>query len=130
MSTLSRFPAGSGVFDLGRDNTDRIKDNRFLTPAYASTIAILPRHALTLVQPATLTGAVTFTAGVGSSTTPPYVGDEIQFLLVSDGTSRTATFGTGFAPNGTLAVTTAKYGYIDFIFNGTVWQEKSRTITA
>lgn len=130
MSVASRYTNGLGPINEGTDNTDRIRNNQFLQPAFASTIALSPFASKTIVQPAAFTGAVTFTAGVGSATTAPYVGDTIDFILVSDGTSRTATFGTGFAPNGTLAVTTAKYGYISFIFNGTVWQETGRTVTA
>lgn len=130
MSTSSRFAVGTGAIALGTDNTDRIKTNSYQTPAYASTIAIATTAAETVVQPAALTGAATITIGVGSATTAPYVGDTIKFLLVSDATTRTVTFGTGFAPNGTLAVTTAKYGSISFIFNGTNWQETGRTVTA
>lgn len=129
MSTSARFNDGLSTFP-GLDNTDRIRNNAFLQPAYTSTIAIVPQTSYILVKPATLTGAVTFTIGVGSTTTPPYVGDKVEFLLVSDGTTRTATFGTGFTSTGTLAVTTAKYASISFMFNGTNWQEVGRVVTA
>lgn len=127
MSTAARFPG-----TVNTENTDRGLKRGYQAPAYAATItlAIDVADGYTLVAPAALTGAVTFAVNVGSSTTPPYVGDRIQFLLVSDGTTRTATFGTGFAPNGTLAITTAKYASIDFIFNGTAWIETGRTVTA
>jgi hypothetical protein len=130
MATTARFTDGIGVINAGKDNTDRILDNQYLTPAYAATIALKPTKSYTLVNVATLTGAVTFTATVGSSSTPPYVGDVIDFMLVSDGTTRTATFGTGFQVNGTFAVTTGKYGAISFRFNGTYWIETSRVVTA
>lgn len=126
MATTARFTDNIGFIDAGKDNTDRIRTNQYLTPAYASTIALSPNTSFLLVKPATLTGAVTFTAAV----TIPYVGDSITFLLVSDGTTRTATFGTGFLPTGTLAVTTAKHATISFIFNGTGWLETGRAVSA
>jgi hypothetical protein len=130
MSTSARFNSGLGAINEGTDNTDRIRSNQFLAPAYATTIAIVPFAAYTLVQPATLTGVATVTIGVGSATTAPYVGDVITFLLVPDGTTRVVTFGTGTLPNGTLSVTTAKTASISFMFNGTAWQETGRTVTA
>ena len=132
MATTSRFPGNSlTLANEQSDNTSRILTNIFLTPAYAATIAIgTPGAAKIIVQPGTLTGAVTFTAGVGTSSTPPYVGDEMYFMLVSGGTTETATFGTGFQVNGTFAVTTGKYGTIGFIFNGSYWVETARTVTA
>ena len=126
MATTARFTDSIGFIDAGKDNTSRILNNQYLTPAYASTIALKPYMAYTLVNPAILTGAVTFTATVVA----PFVGDRMTFLLVSDGTTRTATFGTGFLPTGTLAVTTAKNANISFIFNGTAWIETGRAVTA
>lgn len=123
--TTSRFPS-----DVSIDNTDRVLDNLYLNPAYAASLAVAPRVSNTLVQVQTLTGALAVTVGVGSSTKPPFVGDNLRFLLVSDGTTRTVTFSTGFVANGTLAVTTAKFSTIAFIFNGTAWQETGRTTTA
>ena len=134
MSTLSKFPTSTGANSyFKRDNTLRILTGDLQTPAYAATIALTITSNDTLVQPATLTGAVTFTANVGTGLADdgaPFLGDCLQFLLISDGTTRTATFGTGFAVNGTFAVTTGKYGSIQFIFNGALWVELSRTITA
>lgn len=122
---ISRFEDDRSI-----DNTERKFTRKRLTPAYAATIALKTDVDRLLVQPATLTGAVTFTINVGDSTHEPFIGQEVEFLLQSDGTTRTATFGSGFAPNGTLAATTAKYAYIKFIFNGTAWQEVCRTVTA
>ncbi len=130
MSTLARL---SGAKNSG--STFASLSGNFYTPAFASTIALAVPYqsARAVIQPATLTGAVTFTVALPSAAADdkaPFVGDEIIFLLVSDGTSRTATFGTGFLPNGTLSVTTGKYAYIKFIFNGTAFIETSRTVTA
>lgn len=123
MATTTRIPTAS---EKQKDNTDRIRDNEYIAPDYAATIALLPSKSYTLVNPAALTGAVTFTAGV----TVPQIGDRMDFLLVSDGTTRTATFGTGFLPTGTFAVTTAKHATIGFIFNGTGWLETGRAVSA
>lgn len=129
MSNLSRF---TGL--KGDDNTYRKLSGDFQQPAFNANIAIKTKQNsyLTIVQPAQLTGAVTMSINTdsGADDVAPFVGDEVEFLLQSDATSRIVTFGTGFAPNGTLTVTTGKYGYIKFKFNGTVWQETSRTVTA
>lgn len=131
MSTSARYTNNTGVINAGTDNTDRIRNNQALIGiASTSPIAIVPYASNTLVQPVALTGATTITIGVGTSTTAPYVGDVVDFLLVSDGTTRTVTFSTGTLPNGTLAVTTAKTASISFMFNGTAWQETRRTVTA
>lgn len=126
MSTSARF---SGAKEA--DNTHRAYQEDYQAPVYAATIAlaIKPNAAKTLVAVA-LTGALTVTANVGSATTPPYLGDRIQFLFTPDGTSRVVTFGTGFLPTGTLSVTTAKYAQASFVFNGTSWIEESRAVTA
>lgn len=130
MSTLSRFTGKPKD-----DNTFRVLSGDYQNPAYAANIALaIKQNAFeTIVQPGVLTGPVTFSANVGDGTADdagPFVGDSITFLLVSNGVTQTATFGTGFAVNGAFAVTTGKYGCICFVFNGTVWQEISRTITA
>lgn len=133
MSTLSRFPTSTGANKFfKRDNTFRILTGDYQTPAYASSLAIVANATETLIQQ-TLTGAVTYTVNVGAAAADdnyPFVGDVILFMLQSDSTSRTATFGTGFAVNGTFAVTTAKFATIQFIYNGSVWVEVSRTVTA
>ena len=127
MATTARFTGAAG-----KDNTDRRAFNDFQAPAYSATIAlaIKPHAANTLIQTAALTGVATITANVGTSTTAPFIGDTLQLMLVSDGTSRVVTFGTGFLPNGTLSVTTAKYAIINFVFNGTGWLENGRTVSA
>lgn len=130
MSTLSRF---SGL--KNDDNTFRVLSGDYQTPAYAATIALVikPYAHRTIVNPAVLTGVVTFSTVLGTQAADdngPFVGDTIQFLLTPDGTTRVVTFGTGFLPNGTLSVTTAKYATISFIFNGTAWIETGRTVTA
>ncbi|KAA2242805.1 hypothetical protein F0L74_09765 [Chitinophaga agrisoli] len=130
MATTARFTNNVGVINQGKDNTDRIRTNEYLTPDFAATIAIAPTKSYTLVKPGTLTGAVTFTAGVGTSTTAPYVGDTMTFILIPDGTTRVATFGTGFLPTGTLSVTTAKTANISFIFDGANWEETGRSVSA
>lgn len=118
-----------------KENTERAIKRGYLAPVFAATLSLSALgydsiNAYHLVNPGVLTGAVTITAPVGTATTGPMVGDELEFLFTPDGTTRVVTFGTGFAPNGTLSVTTAKYATAVFIFNGTVWVEKGRTVTA
>lgn len=128
--TISRFTNNTGAINMGTDNTDRIRNNQYQTPAFASTIALVVNSSYTLIKPATLTGAVTLTANVGSATVPPYVGDRIDFLFTPDGTSRVVTFGTGFLPTATLSVTTAKFATASFMFDGAAWLELGRAVTA
>lgn len=128
MSTSARFPVSPlNTIEAGQDNTDRIRNNEFLNPAYAATIALVPTKSYTLVQ-INLTGALTLTAGVGSASTAPYVGDKIEFIFGSDA-ARVVTFGTGFVPNGTLTtITGGKGATASFMFNGVAWIELGRTI--
>ncbi|QTE37476.1 hypothetical protein J3L18_31000 [Mucilaginibacter gossypii] len=132
MSSISRF---TGLPQ--DDNTDRILKNDFQTPAFAATVAIVVKGSVarTIIKPATLTGVVTFSINVADPLTNdanngPFVGDGVEFYLTPDGTTRVVTFGTGFLPTGTLSVTTAKYAYIAFRFNGTGWVESGRSVSA
>ncbi|MFX1704594.1 hypothetical protein PV783_11605 [Chitinophaga sp. CC14] len=109
-----------------QDNTFRTVTQDYKAPAYAASIKITASQQDTLVVPATLTGAVTFTA----DTTLPFIGDKMRILLKADATSRVATFGTGFSSAGTLTLAISKEGYIEFIFNGTAWVEMGRALTA
>jgi hypothetical protein len=125
MATRSRF---TGL--PKDDNTDRILKNNYLTPAYAATIALLINglDAKTIIKPAALTGAVTFTVNVadsvsGDADNGPFVGDILEFHLTADSTSRVVTFSTGFSANGTLTVTGSSTAIIVFKFNGTAWQQ-------
>ncbi len=129
MSTSARFTDNTGVINAGTDNTDRIKNNQYLNPAYATPLAVVPYCAETLIGPIALTGALTVTIGVGSSTTAPYVGDKVTFLF-SAAADRIVTFSTGTLPTGTLTVLAGKTANASFMFNGTAWVETSRVVTA
>lgn len=117
------------------DNTFRSLSKDYQTVAYGATIALVTKQQAhdTLVSVAQLTGNPTLSINVGDDTADdvaPFVGDTLRLLLASDATTRTVTFGTGFASTGTLAVTTGKFASVSFIFNGSVWQETGRTVTA
>lgn len=124
--TTARFTGAAG-----KDNTDRRAFNDYQNPTYAASIAITtkPHAANTLVQ-ITLAGALTLTIGVGSSTTPPMVGDTVRFLIKSDASIRVITFSTGFQPAGTLSTVASKTVSASFEFDGTGWQETGRAIQA
>lgn len=131
MATTARFTNNIGPINQGTDKTDRIFTNQYLNPAYIATLAVVPKEARTLIQGALLTGAQTINIGVGTSTSAPFVGDVIQFLFSADATGRTVTFGTGTAPSAaTLVLPASKKGYAEFMFDGAVWVETSRTIQA
>jgi hypothetical protein len=125
--TTARFTGAKNA-----DNTGQALSKGFQSVAYGATVALTtkPFDAFTLVQIAQLTGAMTMTAGVGSSTTPPFVGDEMQILFSADATNRIVTFSTGFLTSGTITVTASKTATVKFIFNGSAWQEMSRVVTA
>ena len=125
--TTARF---TGVKNA--DNTGSAISKGFQSVAYGATIALTvkPFDCYTLVQVAQLTGALTMTAGVGSATLPPFVGDEMQILFSADATNRVVTFSTGFQTSGTVTVTASKTATVKFIFNGTAWQEMGRVVTA
>lgn len=115
-----------------RDNTAQMRAYDFQAPAYAASIAIVTKQnmAVTVVQPAVLTGNLTLTIGVGSATTDPQIGDEVKFLFRGDGVARTVTFSTGFQTAGTLTTVISKAASCTFMFDGTGWQEMSRAIQA
>lgn len=121
MPIISRFTPGAN-----QDNTLRTVTQDYLNPVYAASIALKPVQAYTLVNFQQLTGAL----GLTADTTQPYVGDELEMLFSADTTNRVITFGTGFTSAGTLTVTASKYASAKFIFNGTIWVERSRAITA
>lgn len=123
MSTEARYPAFTSV---GEDNTGRIITNDYQTPAYAASIALKLGAARTTVKVATLTGALSLTA----ETTRPMIGDELTVLFLADGTGRTVTFSTGFAPSATLAITASKRASATFTFDGAAWVETGRAIQA
>lgn len=125
MATISRF---SGL--PSDDNTSRVITNAYLNPDYAATIDLIPFAAKTVVKVAALTGALSITIGVGTSSTPPYVGDTIEFLFAASGADRIVTFSTGFSKSGTLTVVNAKYGSASFMFDGVSWVETGRALTA
>lgn len=126
MSTSPRFTGAKN-----NDNTDRLVKNDYQAPTYAASIAIAtsPYAAKTLVA-ITLAGALTLTIGVGTSTTPPMVGDTVEFLILSDASIRIVTFSTGFGPAGTLTTVASKSVTASFMFNGTAWIETGRAIQA
>jgi hypothetical protein len=127
MATTPRFTG-----EAGKDNTERLVKNDYQTPVWAASIAIItkPNCAKTLVVPGTLGGATTITITPVAASADPYIGDTITFILTSDTTSRTVTFGTNFTSTGTIAPAISKSATITFMFNGTAWMEVSRAVQA
>jgi hypothetical protein len=121
MPNTFRFTPGAS-----QDNTFRTVTQDVLTHTYASTLAVVPHEQVTLIKVGQLTGAITITANVASL----YIGDIVRFLFSSDSTNRIVTFSTGFNTSGTMTVTASKFGYTEFMFNGTSLQETGRIVTA
>ena len=114
------------VSGAGQDNTLRTVTQDAIQPAYIATLAIIPSQQHNLIAPAQLTGAMTINATV----TNLFIGDIVRTMFSADATNRVVTFGTGFASSGTLTVLASKFGFVDFMFNGTVLQEMGRALTA
>lgn len=127
MSTTVRLSGASN-----QDNSGANLLHDYQEKAYAASVAITVgvNKARTLVKVAQATGALTLTAGVGTSTTGPMVGDELRILASSDGTGRVITFSTGFASAGTLTMVASKKAVANFMFDGAAWVETGRSIGA
>jgi len=136
MATVQRLGGQTGGQPSGYNNDDNSGRNQtydFKTytqvAGVPAAIALIPTEGDTTVV-VNLTGALALTTGVGTSTTPPYVGDRMKCIFLPDGTNRTVTPGSGFTLTAsTIVCTASKRASIDFVFNGTDWQETARSIT-
>lgn len=90
---------------------------------YAATKTLAPTQEETTYNFAQLTGAITISVTI----TPCYTSDRMICMFSADATNRIVTFSTGFSSRGTLTVLASGRASIEFIFNGTNWQEVSRT---
>ncbi len=119
MSTSARFTGAKNT-----ENTDRGLQRDYQTIATAATInlATIPNAAYTLFNVALATATPTINIGVGTSTTPPYVGDRLEMIITPDATTGVITWGTGWIPAAsTLSATASKITIVSAIFNGTGW---------
>ena len=91
------------------------------TPAYAATITATIVDLVTIINPATLTGALTLNLTLDQGVK---AGSRILFIALSDGTARTTTFGTGFT-SPTLAGVISKTKAIEFVYDGTTLKATS-----
>lgn len=107
-----------------QDNTYRMLNNGYVTPAYAATLAYTPIHHNTIYKPAALTGAVTLNLTVTNAN----VGDMFTYIATASGATRITTFGTGFISAGTLSAADAKQVTAKFIFDGAKFVEISRFV--
>ncbi len=115
-STTPRF--GTKPSD---DNTGRVLTYKYLTPAYAASIAINPSAYSTTVKFGTLTGALTLTSVVASS----FATDNLKLIFLADGTNRVVTFSTGFSSGGNVTVNAGTTMTVNFTFDGVGWVQNS-----
>jgi hypothetical protein len=109
------------------NNTFGSKGIRTLTPAFGATTALIAPIAFrTYVQPAAITGTITFTIDV----TNCELGDEFVFLLSTDANQWVVTFGTGFNASGTVTIPASKKAVVVGYFDGTVVGIATREIGA
>lgn len=107
-------PEGGGPFVL--------VNSEIQTLTYASTKAVATTHAETIMQFASLTGAITINATV----TDCYKGDKLYCQFATDGTARVVTFGTNFVTSSTLTIPASSWAESVFLFNGAKWVEVTR----
>lgn len=106
-----------------QDNTGRVLTYGVVAKTYSSTITVNPNYYETVIDVATLTGDATVTSTVTNAA--KY--DKLNILFTADTSTRTVSFGSGFANNkGNLAIAPSTKYWLRFIFNGTVWIEGSR----
>ena len=86
------------------------------TPAYTATLAVTIQNYVTLLEPATLTGAVTINLTIDQGVK---AGARIIYKALSDGTARATTFGTGFQMTAGMAGVISKTKCIEFVYDGT-----------
>jgi len=114
--------AGAGALTYSSAIINR--DTRLVALTYASTIACntdLGEIFTTTTVNATGNTAINVSGGIK--------GKKITFLITNDATTgKTITFNTGFVANGTLVGTINKTAMVEFVFDGTLWQEISRSI--
>jgi uncharacterized membrane protein len=91
------------------------------TPAYLATLPVSITNLMTIINPATLTGAMTINLTIDQGIK---AGARIIVTALSDGTARTITFGTGFR-SPTLAGVISKTKSIEFVYNGTTFDATS-----
>lgn len=108
----------------------QVPNKEIQTVAYGATTTIATTHEETVIQFATLTGAMTLNATI----TDCYKGDKLFLQFVANGSERVVTFNTNFDANGALTVGASSYATVWFIFDGVKWFEVTRqnspTITA
>jgi len=91
------------------------------TPAYATPLTVNITNLVTIINPATLTGALTINLTIDPGIK---AGARIVFTALSDTTARTVTFGTGFK-SPTLAGVISKTKSIEFVYDGTTFNATS-----
>ena len=114
---------GSGNVAAGNPNKGGI------TPTYAATIA------LDAFIPYTSFIAITTTSAIGNASlttaTVAQPGAILNIQINNDASgARTITFSTGFRPTGTLVGTASKAYVVQFISDGTTYNEVSRSVGA
>jgi hypothetical protein len=128
MSTAARFTGAKNA-----DNTGRAaqRDYQKLAVTTTTNLAVIPNAEYTLFDLSVAVATPTINIGVGSSSTPPYVGDQVRLIITPDSTTRVITWGTGWIPTATtLSATGSKITIVTAIFNGTGWVITSSSTSA
>lgn len=98
--------------------------NGYVSPTYATTMAIDPRYRVNNIVPS---DTVAFT--LSNPVTAPPVGTEfsIRFLNSSGGTMGTPTFGSAFKVASFTKPANGTVRYYTFFYNGTTYEEMYRS---
>lgn len=87
------------------------------TPAYAATLAVTVKEDLTILEPATLGGALTVNLTIDALVMK---GAKLQLIVTSDASARAITPGTGFLAPAFNTVSGKKHSQL-YIYNGTAF---------
>jgi hypothetical protein len=115
-----------------QDNTFRQMTNRFYSPVDgtgADTITLAPQAFNTIVQ-YTATDSLGFQV---KTFTNCYIGDQLTFIVLSNGSSQKVKFiGTAWQAStsggASISLTSGKRATIVWMFDGTYWLEQSRNV--
>jgi hypothetical protein len=127
-STLPRWGGGPPQ----NDNTGRVLtyELKTVTTTTATSTAVQKPNAFqTIIKVGTLQRALTDSLSIANA----YVGDEAIFVFTADTLTagRVVTFNSNSLKSaGTLTVPKSKKATASFIFDGTLWIEKSRALMA
>lgn len=97
-------------------------------PLTATTISVTPSTTISI--DITTGSYAKWTAGENETvnlTGTQFANQRLTIIILSDASIRTITFGTGFKPSATLVTVASKTYVLEFVSDGTTFDEASRS---